>query len=183
MKFYLTLTIILIHSTFLNAQEITPTILKKINASEYKLDENNGDGVFVAKHKKTEKWGMFQAWSEKDIKEMIPMAYDSIHFFEFNAKFTGVWNRGKVGVYISPWSFEIGKQTIACIYDDYKTFNVEKTINDGIGRYNKYFTYLAVKKDGLWAWIDWMTGELKTEFIYDLEKEQMFYPEFEQKTN
>ncbi len=40
--------------------------------------------------------------------------------------------------------------------------------------------YLAVKKNGLWAWIDWITGELKTEFLYDLNIEKMPYPTFEQ---
>jgi hypothetical protein len=164
------------------AQVITPAILKKINASEHKLDVNNEDGVFLAKNKKTKKWGMYQVWSVNDIKEMIPPQYDSIDFFGFNAKLTGVWNNGKVGIYQSPWSYgeEDAKQTVDCLYDDYKIFNVERTIVDDIGRYKKYFTYLAVKKDGLWAWIEWMTSELKTEFIYDLEKEQMPYPDFEQ---
>lgn len=85
-------------------------------------------------------------------------------------------------IFLSPWSFseETAKQTEACLYDGYKIFDVEKTVSDGIGSYRKYFDYLAVKKGGLWAWIDWMTGELKTEFLYDLEKEQMPYPGFEQ---
>ena len=179
MKNIITITLVFLASHSY-AQEITPAILKKLNASEYKLDFKNGDGVFIAKNQKTKKWGMFQAWSINDVNEMIPMSYDSIHFFNVNAKFTGVWNNGKVGIFISPWSFETGKQTVECLYDDYRSFNVERTIVDDIGRYNKYFTYLAVKKDGLWAWIDWMTGELKTEFLYNLEIEQMPYPDFEQ---
>ena len=166
-----------------NAQDVTPKILKKINAAEYKPDKNNGDGVFVAKNIETKKWGMYQTWSEADIKEMIPPQYDSIDFFGFNAKLTGVWNNGKVGIYQSPWSFgeEDAKQTVECLYDGYKIFEVEKTVSDGLGSYRKYFDYVAVKKDSLWAWIDWMTGELKTEFLYDLEKEKMPYPGFEQK--
>jgi hypothetical protein len=181
MKKIATITLLFIASLSY-AQEITPDILKKINASELKLDENNGDGVFVAKNKKTNKWGMYQAWSVNEIKEMIPPQYDSIDFFGFNAKLTGVWNNGKVGIYKSPWSYgeEDAKQTVECLYDGYKIFNVEKTVYDGLGSYRKYFDYVAVKKDGLWAWIDWMTGELKTDFIFDLEKEQMPYPDFEQ---
>jgi hypothetical protein len=181
MKNILTIAL-LITCSWTFGQEITPSILKKINASEYKLDENNGDGVFIAKNKKSKKWGMYQAWSEKDIKEMIPPMYDSIDFFEFNAKLTGVWLNGKVGVYMSPWTYgeEDAKQTVQCLYEGYKIFNVEKTVYDGLGSYRKYFDFVAVKKDGLWAWIDWVTGELKTEFIFDLEKEQMPYPEFEQ---
>lgn len=181
MKNIVTIALLFIAS-FSYAQEITPAILKKINASEHKLDVNNEDGVFLAKNKKTKKWGMYQAWSVKDIKEMIPPQYDSIDFFGFNAKLTGLWNNGKVGIYQSPWSYgEVdAKQTVECLYEGYKIFNVEKTVYDGLGSYRKYFDYVAVKKDGLWAWIDWMTGELKTDFIFDLEKEQMPYPDFEQ---
>lgn len=181
MKKLLVLLLFLIVSG-VSGQEINPRILKKINASEYKLDKNNEDGVFLAKNKKTKKWGMYQAWSEKDIKEMIPPNYDSIEFFGFNARLTGVWNNGKVGIYISPWSYSEDrvKQTVPCLYEEYKIFNVEKIIKDGIGQYPKYFDYVAVKKNGLWAWIDWMTGELKSDFLYDLEKEKMPYPDFEQ---
>jgi hypothetical protein len=163
---------------------VTKKMLKKIRAIDYKLDMNNGDGVFIAQHRKTKKWGMFQAYSEKVIEEKIPMQYDSIDFFGFNAYLTGVWIAGKVGIYTSPWSFaeEDVRQSVDCLYDDYKIFEVGRTMNDrdGYGSYKKYFTYVAVKRDGLWAWIDWQTGELMTEFEYDLEKEKMPYPLWEQ---
>lgn len=149
------------------AQEISDVILKKIRASEYKLDLKNEDGVFVAKNKKSGKWGMYQAWSDKDVKEMIPPVFDSIDFFEVNAKLTGVWKGGKSGIFLSPWSYSAPRQTVDCLYDDYSVFEAEKT-------------YVAVKKDGLWAWIDWMSGELKTGFLYDLGKEKMPTPLFEQ---
>lgn len=176
------LIFVLLFFSDISAQTVSEKVLKKINASAYKSDTNNEDGVFVAQHQQTKKWGMFQAWSEKDIKQMIPMQYDSIDFFGFNAKMTGVWNKGNVGIFLSPWSFgeENAKQTVECLYDGYKIFEVEKTAYDSYSSYRKYFTYLAVQKDGLWAWIDWMTGELKTDFSYDLEKELMPYPDFEQ---
>jgi hypothetical protein len=149
---------------------------------QIKPDTENGDGVALVRHAKTAKWGMIQQLNRNDIQWLIPMEYDTIDFFRFNAKLTGVWNQGKVGLFLSPWTYgeEQAKQTVSCIYDDYKIFNVEKTVSDGIGNYRTYVDYVAVKKDGLWAWIDWMTGELKTDFIVDLEKEKMPYPEFDQ---
>jgi hypothetical protein len=87
------------------SQTVSEKMLKKISAAAYMPDLNNKDGVFVAQHQQTKKWGMFQACSEKDIKQMIPMQYDSIDFFGYNAKLTGVWNKGKVGIFLSPWSY------------------------------------------------------------------------------
>lgn len=174
---HLLILVLALASASLSAQEITPKILKKIGASEYKMDRYNEDGVFIAKNKKTKKWGMFQAWSESDIKEMIPMAYDSIHFFQFNGLVTGVWNQGKVGLFPSPWSFEDAMQTVECLYDGYKIYDVEKYTDSG---YPITVVYVAVKKNGLWAWIDWKTGELKTEFEYDLTEAKMPYPHYDQ---
>jgi hypothetical protein len=157
-------------------------LMRKWGFDQIEPDNGNGDGVALVRHAKTAKWGMIQQLNSNNIQWLIPMKYDAIDFFEFNAKLTGVWNNGKVGIYQSPWSYgeEDAKQTVDCLYEAYKIFNVEKTVYDGVGNYRKYFDYVAVKKDGLWAWIDWMTGELKTDFLYDLDKEQMPYPEFEQ---
>jgi hypothetical protein len=41
---------------------------------------------------------------------------------------------------------ENAKQTVECLYNGYKIFEVEKTVSDGIGSYRKYFDYLAVEK-------------------------------------
>jgi len=177
--------LLILTSSFLNStnsisQTISAKILKNINASDYKSDEVNEDGVFIAQHAKTKKWGMFQAFSEKEITILIPMEYDSVDYFGFNAKVTGVWTKDKVGIYISPWTYGEGKKTVECLYDDYKIFDIERTVKDNYGSYRKYFTYVAVKQNGLWAWIDFMTGGLKTEFLYDLEKRKMPFPEFEQ---
>jgi len=152
------------------AQEISQTILKHINATEYKSDPFNGDGVFLAKGKKNSLWGMYQAFSEKNIVELIPMDYDSIDFFKYNAPFTGVWSNGKVGIYVSPWSFEVGYASTECVYDDFKPYYFS----------GKNTTYLAVKKNGLWAWIDWLTGVEQTKFIYDLNNSEMPYPLYQQ---
>ena len=162
--------------------QMQSALKKKFNADLIEYDLENGDGVAKIRSASTGLWGIMQSLNKEQQELHIPMVYDSVDFIGYNAKLTGVWLRGKVGIYMSPWTYgaENAKQTVACLYDDYKIFNVEKTIHDGLGGYRKYFDYVAVKKDGLWAWIDWMTGELKTEFLYDLEKEQMPYPDFEQ---
>ncbi len=174
--------VLLFTCSWLSGQENTALLLQKTNASELQFDTTNEDAVFIAKNKLTNKWGMYQGYANHDIKELIPPAYDSIDFFGYNAKLTGVWLDGKVGLYTSPWTYgsKKAKQTVECLYDGYKIFQVEKTVNDGLSTYQSYVDYVAVKKEGLWAWIDWMTGELKTDFLYNLDKEQMPYPEFEQ---
>ena len=48
-KYILTVSL-LIACSWAFGQEITPAILRKINATEFKHDENNGDGVFLAKN-------------------------------------------------------------------------------------------------------------------------------------
>lgn len=170
MKAALTLTLLFI-SGLVYSQEITPSILKSIQALEHKLDTNNGDGVFVAKNEKSKKWGMYQAWSEKNIQELIPPVYDSIDFFGFNAKLTGVWKNGKVGIYISPWSFnENARETVGCKYDAYKIYNFS----------NRKYPYLAVQKDGKWGWVDWLTGKDRSYFYEELVSplyEQTIEPE------
>jgi hypothetical protein len=169
-------------SIVVNAQEITPKLLIKIKANEYKLDKYNEDGVFLAKIKKTKKWGMYQLGSENNAIMMIPPLYDSIDFFRYNGLITGVWNDGKVGIYTCSWTYgdEDAKQTVPCLFEGYRIFNIEKNIPSFYGNYTKTIVYVAVKQGGLWAWIDWMTGELKTDFTVDLDKESMPYPEFEQ---
>ena len=153
-----------------------------LGADIIEFDWNNGDGVFKARIEKSKKWGMYQKLGGNTLTTLIPAAYDSISFFEYNAKFTAVWNSGKVGIYLSPWSYgeDTEKQTVPCLYEDYKIFNVEKSIySEGYYRYGTV-VHVAVKKNGRWAWIDWMTGELKSDFLYDLETEKMPFPEFEQ---
>ncbi|MCC5917694.1 MAG: hypothetical protein JJU02_10270 [Cryomorphaceae bacterium] len=176
---YFSLFLISLLSLGLSAQEfVTPKMLKKLRASDFVEDPINGDGVFLAKHKKTGLWGMYQAFSDKEIEEAIPMLFDSIDFFKFNAEFTGVWRNGKVGIYTSMWGNHDPKLTVECLYDDYKMISVNRTISEGGYKFTRKSNYLAVKRDGLWAYIDWLTGELKTDFLYDLEKEKMPYPDF-----
>lgn len=181
MKKRLPLVLFFTYSCLLG-QGNTALLLQKTNASALQFDTINEDAVFIAKNKLTNKWGMYQAYADNDIKELIVPMYDTIDFFGYNARLTGVWLDGKVGLYTSPWTYGLkkAKQTVECLYDGYKIFQVEKTVNDGLSTYQSYIDYVAVKKDGLWAWIDWMTGELKTDFIYDIKKEKMPYPDFDQ---
>ena len=131
-------------------------------------DYGNGDGVFRARNKETQKWGMFQNYGLNEIVELIPMQYDSVRFIPFNGAFSAVYNNGQVGIYLSKWSYEDkAKQTVECLYQDYQRFNVNNT------------TYLAVKKDNKWGWVDWLTGEEKSDFITSI-KEQLPQPIFVQ---
>ncbi len=129
------------------------------------MDHNNGDGVLRARNKNTKKWGMYQL-----SQELIAPVYDSIYFFRWNGVVTPVFQNGKVGFHTSPWSYDDeAKETIPCIYDDYE-FVVKQ---EGGTR------YLAVKKDNKWAWIDWLSGELKSEW-YEGERSNLPYPYYQQ---
>jgi hypothetical protein len=164
-KIHFLVMFFLIFINFCFGQNDMKKILKKINATEYKIDFKNEDGIFVAKNNKSKKWGMFQAWSIKKINEIIPVKYDSIDFFDVNSPLTGVWLKGKVGVYLSPWTFEKGKQSIPCLYDGYRIF-IKETY------------YLALQKEGKWAWVDWISGQLKTDFQYELSGDNLPEPNF-----
>jgi len=141
----------------------------KLNADLVIFDPNNGDGALKARSKKTKKWGMYQFLDmNMKEKELIPMRYDSLNFYPVNEKYTAVYNNGKVGFYLSYWSYdEQAKQTVACKYEDYKRYDA-----NGVSK-------LAVKKNGKWGWVDWLTGEEKSEFIYN-SSDDLPYPHFKQ---
>ncbi len=142
---------------------------KKLNADLIIFDPNNGDGALKARNKDTKKWGMYQFLDiNMEEKELIPMQYDNLNFFSFNGKYTAVYNDGKVGFYLSYWSYDDQtKQTVACKYEDYKRFDA-----DGVSK-------LAVKKNGKWGWVDWLTGIEKSEFIYN-STDDLPYPHYKQ---
>jgi hypothetical protein len=145
--------------------------MKKLNADSIVSDPGNGDGAFKARHKKTKKWGMYQFENE-----MIPMQYDSLQFFPFNGNFTAVYNGGKVGIYLCEWSFnDKAKQTVSCEYENYKRISVERDTEWG----TEQFTYLAMQKNSLWGWVDWLSGEEKSSFTYKTIKE-LPYPNYKQ---
>ena len=139
----------------------------KLNADLVIFDPNNGDGALKARSKKTKKWGMYQ-FMDMEENELIPMQYDSINFYPFNEKYTAVYKNGKVGFYLSYWSYDKqAKETVACKYEDYKRFDA-----DGVSK-------LAVKKNGKWGWVNWLTGEEKSEFIYN-STDDLPYPHYKQ---
>lgn len=141
---------------------------KKELVTDYVIfDPINGDGVLKARNRFTDKWGMYQYVGDRS-SVLIPSAYDKIEFFPFNGSFTAVYNNSKVGFYLSPWTYgEDARQTVACIYEDYKKYNA-----DGVSK-------LAVKKDGKWGWVNWITGEEQSEFIY-ATTDDLPYPYFYQ---
>jgi len=139
---------------------------KKLNADIIEMDLGNEDGVFKARNQKTKKWGMYQwMYSGVETDELIPMDYDSVSYIPFNGAFSAVYNNGKVGFHLSAWSFTDAKQTVPCLYDSYQKYNIE------------HKTYLAVSRNDKWGWVDWKTGEEKSEFIY-ATKEDLPYPNY-----
>ncbi|WP_418508727.1 WG repeat-containing protein [Corallibacter sp.] len=141
---------------------------KKLKADILIFDESNGDGVFKARNKATKKWGMYQSLGENDLTTLIPAKYDSIRFFGYNSKYTAVYNKGKVGMHLSYWSYnENTKLSVPCIYEDYKNFDA-----DGVLK-------LAMKKDGKWGWVNWLTGKEESEFKYET-LDDLPYPYYKQ---
>ena len=125
-----------------------PQMMRKFKADTLVLDEQNGDGAFKLRHKRSQKWGLYQ-WLYRGLmtRELIPMEYDSLEFIGINRPFTIVYQKGKHGVYLSGWNYENARESVPCIYEDSKIFI------DG----NR--TCLAVKKASDWFWINWETGQ------------------------
>lgn len=151
----------------LPAQDIPEkALLNSLKADKLEVDLGNGDGVFRARIKKTKKWGMYQ-WTYTGTKceELIPPQYDSLRFFPFNGTFTIVYQQGKAGVVLSPWSYDNAHQTVSCSYDCYQRFTVDDR------------TYLAVHRAEGWGWVNWLTGAEMSEFIY-ATKDDLPYPQY-----
>lgn len=143
----------------------------QFDADSIQHDPFNGDGVLNARNKDTKKWGMYQRYDDQSFDTLIPPNYDSLNFFRFNAMFTQVFQNGKVGIYLSKWSYgENTKESVPCIYEDYQIFNANGTRK------------LAVKKDGKWGYVNWLTGEEKYGFKYD-SKDDLPYPYFLQESS
>lgn len=145
-------------------KELTKKMRDSLGVDLVEFDPINGDGVFRARHRVSKKWGLYQMG-----EELIPAQYDSLYFFKWNGLVTPVFQNGKVGMHLSPWSFEDAKETVPCIYDDYY-FVVKET--GGV-------RYLAVKKEGRWAWLDWLHNELKSPW-QEGDPENLSYPYYEQ---
>lgn len=141
-------------------------LLEKLNADQIEMDQENQDGTFKARNKTSKKWGIFQLSST--LVEMIPMKYDSLEFFEVNAKFTVVYDGGKLGIYLCYFDYDKdAKQTVPCLYEDFKKMIVPYNGDSRFPPITYTEEYLAAKKDGKWGWINWFTGEEMSEFIYD----------------
>jgi len=148
--------------------DIAKSARKALKADLIEFDMGNGDGLFRARNKYTKLWGMYQSYEPGSIIEAIPMEFDSVHFIPPNDPFAAVYKNGKVGIYLSYWSYdEDARQTVSCIYDDYRRF------------YKAGAFRLAVKKNNQWGWVDWLTGEEKSKFIYP-SPDDLPYPDYQQ---
>jgi hypothetical protein len=166
--FLVTLLMLFTFSSFSQAFS-EKEMLNALNARKIEMDQGNGDGVFKAQHKSTKKWGMYQYMYEGvNTKELVPMEYDSLKFIPYNGAYSVVYNNGKLGLHLSRWSFgDEAKQSVPCLYDEYKRYKVDGSL------------YIAFSKDGLWGWVDWKTGEEKTEFV-TTKADDLPYPTYDQ---
>ncbi len=148
----------------------TKALKKKHKFQEIQMDEGNGDGVFMAKSTKTKQWGMYQyMYDGLNVKTLVPPNYDKLNYFPFNSPFTAVFNEGKVGFYLSNWSYgSQASESVACKYDDYQRF----TSDDGTIR-------LAVKQGDHWGWVNWLNGKEMSEFTYPTSRD-LPYPTWKQ---
>ncbi len=125
------------------------------------------DGLFFGRSKKTKKWGFFQIYGEEydDLQILVPAEYDSISNMRYNANFVAVYQSNQVGIYQTTARNQGEKPgiTIPCAYEDYKITQVYSPSFEWYGE----VPFLALKKNGKWAWVDWFTGELKTPFDFD----------------
>lgn len=96
------------------------------------------------------------------------MNYDSLEFIPFNGAFTIVYQHGKAGIYLSQWSYgDDAKETVPCLYHEFQRFTAKGNL------------YVAAKRDGVWGWVDWYTGEEKSQFQY-ATTDDLPYPYFKQ---
>jgi hypothetical protein len=58
--------------------------------------------------------------------------------------------------------------TVPCVYEDYKRYTA-----DGVPK-------LAMKKDGKWGWVNWLTGQPMSEFNYETP-DDLPYPHYKQR--
>lgn len=145
-------------------------IRKKLEADLVIPDGGNGDGVFKYRDSETQKWGMVQYFGKNQYTKMIPAEFDSVRFFPFNSNYTAVYNNGKVGIYLASWSYNDRDtmHTVPCVYEDYKRYTA-----DGVPK-------LAMKKDGKWGWVNWLTGKPMSEFNYETT-DDLPYPHYKQR--
>ena len=163
------LSLILIQSYCLAQGLPEDNIRKLLRVDKIDSDPNNGDGTFRARNKKTRKWGLYQWYYNGDEYQiLVPAEYDSLHFIPFNGNFSIVYRGDKAGVYLSYWSYsDEARESIACLYDDYQRYTA-----NGV-------TYLAMKRDGYWGWVDWKNGKERSSFLYE-NKEDLPYPYWKQ---
>ncbi|GGE05313.1 leucine-rich repeat domain-containing protein [Psychroflexus salis] len=136
----------------------------RLRADSLVLDAYNGDGVFIARQKSSQKWAMFQGVSDRKLDRFTPFAYDSLGFFDKHPHFTIVKKNNKYGVILSPWRND-GKaiESIACTFD--KLAIVE---DEGWGGSQNM---LAAQKDGKWGYIHEETGATLIPFVFKTKAE------------
>lgn len=144
------------------AQELDKTALKnKLKADSIVLDAYSHDGFLIARHAKTQKWGMYQQAVGNKTYETIPMLYDSLGFFNH-------------GFFKHRLDYTLAKKDGKYwIINDYgnnsQTFNYDKlTI---IKSNHQDRAMLAAKANGKWGYINENSGDTLFPFAFKNKKD------------
>jgi hypothetical protein len=113
--------------------------MKEFNADSILFDYINQDDMYLLRSAETGLWGLYQK-----INIIIPMEYEEINFYGWNAPFTFVKRDGKWCVYYG--RFGEDDQASYCGYDELKKFT------------HQNYLYVAAKREGKWSWINWSNG-------------------------
>ena len=159
-KLFSLLLLSLISISLLAQRADEKALKKRLQADKIVWDEGNGDGVFLARKKKTQKWGMFQlSWegsNPTDHKVLVAAKYDSLGFFGFNGSYAIAKRGTRYGTVSSPWmeENELSKPLLPFKYE-YLTH-----VKD-------YSGYLAAKLNGKYSYIDPENGKAYLPYVFE----------------
>ena len=141
-------------SAFSQDKNLDKKMKRMLNVKEIEWDHYNEDGVFKARSKKSGKWGMYQnIYQGKRPKNLVPMKYDSLGFYDHSSNYTIVKNNGKYGLLSSPWSGH-SKLFVRCMYQQ-------------LNYVDDHSRLIAAKGNNKWAYIDTETGDTLIPFVHN----------------
>ena len=120
--------------------------------------------MVLAKMKSTKKWGLYNVFSGMDIEdfsfeEVISPKFDSLSFFEPEARFQIVKQKDKYGILLLPYEIEDAADKVLCKFD--------KIIHKKLDGED----FILIKEGGKWGLIDWFDGFYIVDPIFDTPEE------------
>ena len=146
------LHLILLFTISCFSQEIpNKEIRKKMKAKGVIWTEYYGEEMVLAKMKSTKKWGLYSIYTGMDLEdfsfnEVISPKFDSLSFFEPEARFQIVKQKDKYGVLLLPFEIEDAADRVNCKFD--------KIIHKKLDGQD----YVLIKESEKWGLIDWFEG-------------------------